>query len=172
MKASRFAWALVVLTSCVPPGVPGDRSPAPGDTYVLLERQRTPSGTVEVRETWQLADTLQGHGRFVVSRAGRVSERSRQLDRASRRGDAAARLESVRVPAGSFRCRRTQRGFTEHNGRVMRVDEWWAAGVPVPVQRWSRWNGLPPARFEHAPRDTGELVMGAEWTVLERAPRR
>lgn len=172
MKASRFVWALVVWTSCAPPPAHVGRVPVPGDTYVLLERQSTPDGIVEVRETWRLADTLQGQGRFEVHRASRVSERSNRLDRADAGADPAARLVSVRVPAGSYRCRRTQRGFTERNGRVMRVDEWWAAGVPVPVQRWSRWNGLPPDRFEHVPRDTGELVMGAEWTVLERAPRR
>jgi hypothetical protein len=79
----------------------------------------------------------------------------------------ASGFERVKVPAGSFRCGRTWRNFEERDGRVMRVDEWWAPGIPVAVQSWTRWEGVADSLFS-PPRRAADVRVGTEWAVLER----
>ena len=168
----------VALAGCAPPGAPAGaraRMPRPGDAYVVLTRESTPSGMVEHRETWTLLDTSTSQGRFAIARDGAIrTTQWRRLGpvmpRSARR--MGQRTERVTIPAGTYECARTMRTFEEQGGRVMRVDEWWAPGVPTPVQRWTRWQGLPDAMLHAPPRRPENLVMGAEWTVLEHAPRR
>lgn len=153
------------------------REPRLGDCWVLLTRVPTPSGMREERTECVLADTVSGQGRFESRRdGGRVLSKWRALrgeaPSRERDGEPGASLERLRVPAGAFSCRRTTTTFTERNGRVMRVDEWWAQGVPVPVQRYVRWQGLADARLHAPPGRPADLILGSELSVLERAPER
>lgn len=156
------------------------REPRPGDEFVLARKELTPRGLRVERETWTLADTAGGALRWRVARAGAPPREhvSTRADLAAglpavRRGRRRAEGESrVRVPAGEFTCTRLMRTFEEGEGRVMQVDEWWTPGVPVPVQRWTRWSGLPEPLRHAPPNRDADLLLGAEWSVLERAPRR
>lgn len=174
--AALLGLAVSLAAGCT--GAP--REPRPGDQFVLARKAATPGGLQVERETWTLADTAGGALRWRVVRAG-VAPRehlSTSADLAAgrppvRRGRRLAEQGvRVRVPAGEFVCARRTRTFEESGGRVMQVDEWWAPGVPVPVQRWTRWSGLPERLRLAPPRRDADLVLGAEWAVLERAPRR
>lgn len=184
MSARAAALLLLVLAcgACSPGGggAPARRATGvrPGDTWVLLTREPAPTGVRERRERWTLLRTLDDRGEFTVTRdAGRARSQWRALVPASapgrkRRPESGPRLETVRVPAGTFRCRRTQRTYTEREGRVMRVDEWWAAEAPVPVQAWTRWVAHANDALRDPPRRPADQHLGTAWTVLERRPAR
>jgi hypothetical protein len=53
---------------------------------------------------------------------------------------------------------------------MMRVDEWWAPGLPLPVQRWTRWEGVIDTLRE-PPRRVADVRVGTTWTVLEAIRR-
>ncbi len=171
-----LAVALAFASGCrsVPP------APRPGDAFVLRHVEPTPTAAGVTRETWTLADTAGGVLRWRVERDGveaREEARSREdlaagLPAVRRGRRLADGLVDVRVPAGTYRCRRLTRTFEEGNGRVMNVDEWWTPGVPVPVRRWVRWSGLPERLRHEPPAREADLVLGSAWAVLERAPRR
>lgn len=154
--------------------------PRPGDEFVLARKERVPLEVRVERETWTLADTSGGLMRWRVAVDGAPPRvvRTTRADLAAglpavRRGRRLAAGDvTVRVPSGTFRCRRFTRTFEEGGGRVMDVDEWWARGVPVPVQRWTRWSGLPDRLRRTPPARDADLVPGSELVVLERAPRR
>lgn len=157
------------------------RQSRPGDRWVILRREPSPTGARETRERWTMVAARDGHGEFRVERdAGRVATRWEPLHpvvpttrRPRGRGWVeSVRVETVRVPAGRYRCARTSRSFTEHEGRVMQVDEWWAPNVPVPVQRWTRWNAHAYGPLREPPRTAADQLLGTTWDVLERAPGR
>ena len=155
-----------------------------GSRYTLATHEGTPWGTRTTRETWDVRE-VQGE-RMLVARQveGRdpveswVSVRPRVTRMGpysgSPRGrrvatDAAPR--PVVVPAGRFRCARTTRTHTLGNGMVMHTEEWWAPGVPVPVQRWTIWSGNRE-ELRDPPRAPERVPIGTTWAVLESAPRR
>ena len=178
--------AALLALCCVLPGASAcgrdatrvARPVRPGDTWVLLVREPTPEGMRERRETWTVAEVQSDHARFdVASGRGHASSRwlpirpsaFRAPPGGARRG---AKLVDVRVPAGRFRCERRTRTFTEREGRVMQVDEWWAADVPVPVQAWERWVAHASGVQRDPPRRAAAQALGTRWIVLERRPPR
>lgn len=176
LAVAACALALATVCGCGARQTP----PRPGDAFVLARKELTPRGLHVTRETWTLADTAGGRLHWRVEREGGTG-RDQWTERADleagrpavRRGRRALEGEVVvSVPAGRFRCTRLARTREEPEGRVMDVTEWWTPGVPVPVQRWERWSGLPERLRFAPPRRDADLVMGAEWAVLERAPRR
>ena len=154
-----------------------------GAEFVLLTREGRLEGVRTSRERWLLLrrDTLGGD--FEVQRSGRPARVSwlpfhpdvPDLPMRSRRlhgvHPCAGGLVAVTVPAGRFRCGRTWRNAEARDGAPERVDEWWAPGIPVPVQRWTRRVGVvdtlvPP------PRRVADMLVGTEWAVLERIRQR
>lgn len=189
MRRAGLALALVAfavgVSGCLAPR-DGDRPGSatairPGDAWVLRTNEPSPSGPRVRRERW-IADAVRGDiVEFRVERASGAAgsgwtpappatvSRTGLAQRAAADG---ARIERVRVPAGRYPCARRARTRTEREGRVVQVDEWWAPGVPVPVQRWSRWNAHAQGPLRDPPRREADQPLGTAWTVLERAPRR
>ncbi len=194
--AAAAAVALVCLASCDRPSAKvasagwSERWPQlansgprwrPGAELVVLTRTGQPGGASAVRERWVLLQRDSAGGQFEVRREdgatvivalpfhprgphlmlgyGGIAQRGRYAY--------ATGFEKVSVPAGSFRCGRTWRSFEERDGRMMRVDEWWAPGIPVPVQRWTRWEGVVDTLYA-PPRRAADVRAGTEWAVLER----
>lgn len=151
------------------------RTPQLGDTWVLVTHEPTPTGMREERLTCVLADTAGGQGRFESKRDGsppRSEWRALPLRvHGAARADGPA-LRRIRVPAGTFECRLSVSTRTERGGRVMRVDEWRAPEIPVPVQRYVRWQGLTDERLARPPGRRSDLILGSSLSVLERAPGR
>ncbi len=137
------------------------------------------------RTHWRLAEIRDGHARFerwrddspagargaewLALREG-VPQGRLGIGARGRRHESDAPPRWVRVPAGAFRCTRTVRSVEASDGAMMRVDEWWAPGVPVPVQTWTRWQGVADS-LPAAPRSAGELPVGTSWQVLEAVRR-
>lgn len=186
------ALALVALTSgaagCLAPrdgqrpaGADAAAAIRPGDAWVLRTNEPTPWGPRVRRERWVATAVGGDVVEFRVERAAGATgsdwvpapsatvSRAGLAHRATAEG---ARLVRVRVPAGRYPCARRTRSRTEREGRVVQVDEWWAPGVPVPVQRWSRWNAHAQGPLRDPPRREADQALGTAWTVLERAPRR
>lgn len=167
-----------VLSGCRAPAGGGAAAPPafrPGDTWVLRTIEPSPWGPRERRERWVVEAIRDGYAEFRVEGSrGRVTTEWRPLPPADPPSPVTAdgRRERVRVPAGSFRCERRVRSRTEPEGRVVQVDEWWAPGVPVPVQRWTRWNAHAAGPLRDPPRRAADQPLGTAWTVLERAPAR
>ncbi len=153
----------------------------PGDEWVLRTTEPTPWGPRVRRERWVATAVREGAVEFRVERAAGPAGADwtpapaatvSLAGLAHRAAAGGARLVRVRVPAGRYPCARRTRSRTEREGRVVQVDEWWTPGVPVPVQRWSRWNAHAQGPLRDPPRREADQALGTAWTVLERAPRR
>ncbi len=150
-----------------------------GAEFVMLAREGLLEGVSASRERWLLLRRDSIGGDFEVQRPDQAARvcwlpfhpAVPGLPLRSRRSPGvhpyACGLVAVTVPAGRFRCGRTWRNIEARDGVVMRVDEWWAPGVPVPVQRWTRWEGDADA-LAVPPRRVADMLVGTEWAVLER----
>jgi len=151
-----------------------------GAELVVVTREGRPGGPLATRERWVLLRRDSVSGQFECQRDGeppfvvamRFHPKSPSVvlgygGAARGRFAYATGLERVKVPAGSFRCGRTWRTVEEDDGRMMRVDEWWAPGIPVPVQSWTRWEGVADTLYA-PPRRAADVRVGTEWAVLER----
>lgn len=157
--------------------------PGVGTTWRVVTWTSDPWGVNDRRESWRVleADTLQTrlwHERDGMEpREEHRGWRARSAfgdDGATVRGTRrdGARLESIRVPAGRFRCARTTRTFEARDGAMMAVDEWWSPDVPVPVQRWTRWSHYATDTLRNPPRRPEDLPVGTAWAVLEKVDAR
>lgn len=161
----------------------------PGATLRVVTWTSDPWGVQDERESWRLIEADTAGGRFVHERAGRPAREENlrfhpAVPRVPVYGSGSSRpgwrgvypagrgMETVVVPAGRFRCARTQRSFEAKDGAIMAVDEWWAPNVPVPVQRWTRWNHYASDTLRNPPRRAEDLPVGTAWAVLERFDRR
>lgn len=150
-----------------------------GAEFVLLTREGRLEGVRASRERWLLLrrDTLGGD--FELQHSGRPARvswlpfhpavpdlpmRSHALHGVH---PCAGGLVAVTVPAGRFRCGRTWRNAEARDGAPERVDEWWAPGIPVPVQRWTRRSDVVDT-LAAPPRRVADMLVGTEWAVLER----
>lgn len=151
-----------------------------GAEFVVATWEGLPAGARRARERWLLLKRDSVAGQFEYQREGdpgavvALPLHPRSPDAPPRHGGEAhgryayaAGLETVKVPEGSFRCGRTWRTSEERDGRVMRVDEWWSPGIPVPVQSWTRWEGVVDTLYA-PPRRAADVRVGTEWAVLER----
>jgi hypothetical protein len=152
-----------------------------GAELLVVTREGRPAGVRTVRERWVLLRRDSLAGQFEVRRDGRAAtvvglpfhapgpHLMLGYGGVARHGRYAyaTGFEKVTVPAGRFRCGRTWRTFEEDDGRMMRVDEWWAPGIPVPVQSWTRWEGVVDTLYA-PPRRVADVHVGTEWAVLER----
>jgi hypothetical protein len=154
-----------------------------GAEFTLVTREGRPEGVRETREQWQLLRRDSLDGTFEVRRTGAAAVVTTPPVHPGvpvvpigtgghTRGvyPVSGSFVSVSVPAGRFRCGHTWRTTEMHDGAVMRVDEWWAPGVPVPVQRWTRWEGVADTLYS-PPARAADVRVGTEWTVLERVRR-
>jgi hypothetical protein len=156
----------------------------PGVELVVVTREGRPEGARATRERWVLLRRDSVEGQFERQRDGASATvvampfhpdgpsvvigyggRARHGRYAYATG-----FENVHVPAGRFRCGRTWRTVQEHDGRVMRVDEWWSPGVPVPVQTWKRWEGVIDTLYS-PPHRAADVRVGTTWAVLESIRR-
>jgi hypothetical protein len=153
-----------------------------GAEFVLLTRARGPQGVRSSRERWVLLRRDSLGGDFELQPAD-AAARVQWLPFYPAAPGATARpgrdagvhlcagaLAPVKVPAGRCRCARTWREATAPGGAQVRVDEWWAPGIPVPVQRWTRRRGAADT-LAAPPRRAADVRPGAGWAVLERIRR-
>ncbi len=174
----------VLVGGCGGRGAPEGAWPV-GTEVVVVEHESRPEGVVTHRDRWRLVEADSANARFERRRDGAPADRGPvsewvalragvpdgRLGRARRRAyDAGVDPRVVGVPAGRFRCRRTVRSYEASDGAMMRVDEWWAPGIPVPVQRWVRWQGIVDS-IGGPPRQAGDLPVGTTWAVLESIRR-
>ena len=152
-----------------------------GAEFVVASHEGTPVGVAVSRERWTLLRRDSIEGDFERARDGRPAtvvtlpfhaDVPRVPYGGGRGGvyPCVGGFVSVRVPAGRFRCGHTWRDREEPDGRVMRVDEWWAPGVPVPVQSWTRWEGVVDS-LGPAPRRAADVRVGTTWAVLQSIRR-
>ena len=147
---------------------------------VVVTHEGRPGGPRTSAEHWELVSRDSATGTFEVRPDGGPSRLvslefhppSPPGDYRHDRGNGRTRdyprdFEHVNVPAGRFRCGRTWRDYEEPDGRVMRVDEWWTPGIPVPVQSWTRWEGVVDTLAD-PPRHAKDVRVGTSWSVLER----
>lgn len=164
---------------------PGRHAPE-GTTYAMVTWSSRPEGVRAMRESWRLLHADSTDGTFAALRdGGAESEVTLELHPRVpdlHYGTSVARhthsryaymggLETVHVPAGTFHCGRTWKDSEEPDGVVMRVDEWWAPNVPVPVQRWVRWEQQANDTLRNPPRKPDDMVVGTTWSVLERVEK-
>ncbi len=155
----------------------------PGAEFTVVTRKGTAAGPETKRERWTLLKRDSAGGDFEITRAGHApivhGERfhpavpSVPMYGSSGRNaiyPCVGGLVPVTVPAGRFRCGHTWRSFTLSDGAVMREDAWWAPGIPVPVQRWVRWEGVADT-LAAPPKRAADVRYGTEWAVLERVRR-
>ena len=146
-------------------------------TVLEVERyEGRPTGPEKHTEHWQLLRADSTDGEFEVRMDGGAPRLVRltlhpQVPQVPLEGSGqgiyavSGALVAVRVPAGRFDCGHTWRAQTMPDGRVMRIEEWWAPNIPTPVRSWTRWEGIadsvttPPA----SPADVG---TGMSWRVL------
>ncbi len=152
----------------------------PGVEFTVLTRTGTDAGPQTQRERWTLLKRDSVGGDFEITRVGHAPtvrwERFHPaVPRVPMYGSSGRNalypvvggLVPVTVPAGRFRCGHTWRSFTLSDGAVMREDAWWAPGIPVPVQRWVRWEGVADT-LRSPPKRAADVRYGTEWAVLER----
>jgi hypothetical protein len=155
----------------------------PGEEFTLASYEPGPAGVRVTRRTWVLLGRDGGEGTFELRGAGGSDTVVRlpfhaDVPTRPHAGVAPGRstypyaggLVHVTVPAGRFRCARTWRQAVAPDGTPLRVDEWWAIGVPFPVQRWTRRESRAEA-LDAPPRRPADLRAGTEWMVLERLSR-
>jgi hypothetical protein len=155
----------------------------PGVQFLVTTYERGPEGVRRSRERWTLLQRDSVAGDFELVREGlpaRVLRLPFHAGVPRLSGPGASRgpglhpvgegFVHVHVPQGRFTCGRTWRTRKERDGTVVRVDEWWAPGVPVPVQRWTRREDAAEALHDPPPR-AAALRAGTTWSVLEAVRR-
>ncbi len=188
MSARRGRLAALVVAALVA-GCGGGEAPGRpwpvGTEVVVAEHESRPEGVVTHRDRWRLVEADSANARFERRRDGAPADQVPVTEwvplraglPAGRLGRGRGRVyeggtdpQAVRVPAGRFRCARTVHAFEASDGAILRVDEWWAPGIPVPVQRWVRWEGIVDS-IGGPPRRPGDLPVGTTWAVLESIQR-
>ena len=137
----------------------------PGGKLVVVSHEKVPGGIVASRDHYVLKELNGEYG--VFERSNRNALHVPLTLRFDHPSPAGERPEQIVTPAGRFPCVRTHRTRTLRTGPVMRIDEWWSPGVPIPVQTFERWQGLPQRLLVHAPARAESLLVGMRWSRLE-----